>query len=248
MTDIAGIEDHHGEMDLKAAGTTQGLTALQMDLKIDGVTLEILKEGFKQAKAARLKILEMIARTIQAPNNLSEYAPRITTLKINPEKIGELIGPGGKNIKKIVEETGAKIDIEDDGRVFVASLEAKASEDAIARIQAIVAEPEIGEIYQSKVQKLMSFGAFCEVLPGVDGLCHVSEVTEGFVKNVNDYLRLGDIVPVKVLGIENGKISLSIKQAKEGGMPMLPPDVERDPISEPSSRGRDRGDRSRSRR
>ncbi len=152
-----------------------------------------------------------------------------------------------------MEETGAKIDIDDDGTVHVASMDPKASEAAIARIQAIVEEPEIGRIYQAKVRKLMVFGAFCEFLPGRDGLCHVSEVAEGFVKNVNDYLRIDDIVPVKVVGVEdNGKVSLSIKQAKEGGMPMLPPDAERDEISEPSSRGRGRGggdrDRSRSRR
>ncbi len=251
LTDLAGIEDHHGDMDFKAAGTPKGLTALQMDLKIAGVGEDILKEAFNQAKEARFKILEMITRAIEAPRkDLSVYAPRIVTLRINPSKIGELIGPGGKNIRKIVEETGAKIDIEDDGRVFVASVDAKACEAAIARIQGSTEVPEIGKIYQSTVRKLMNFGAFCEVLPGTDGLCHVSEVSEGFVKNVTDYLRVGDVVPVKVIGIDdNGKISLSIKQAKEGGMPMLPPDVERDVISEPSSRGRDRhGDRSRSRR
>lgn len=250
LTDIAGLEDHHGDMDLKAAGTTEGLTALQMDLKIDGVTREVLKEAFAQAKDARFKILEMIRQAIAAPRaEISVYAPRIVTLKINPEKIGALIGPGGKNIRKIVEETGAKIDIEDDGTVHVASIEAAASEEAIARIKAIAEEPEIGKIYQGKVRKLMNFGAFCEIIPGVDGLCHVSEVSEGFVKSVADYLRVDDIVPVKVVGVDdNGKISLSIKQAKEGGMPLLPPDAERDVISESAPRrGGDRGDRPRSR-
>lgn len=247
LTDIAGVEDHHGDMDFKAAGTRRGLTTLQMDLKIDGVTGDILRECLAQAKAARFKILTMIENTIAAPRQeLSEYAPRITILQINPEKIGALIGPGGKNIRKIVEETGAKIDIEDDGRVFVASVDAKASEEAIARIQGITQEPEIGTIYQATVRKLMNFGAFCEILPGKDGLCHVSEVSEGFVKSVADYMKVGDIVPVKVISVdENGKVSLSIKQAKEGGLPMLPPDVERDVISESSPRGRDRGPRSR---
>lgn len=249
LTDIAGAEDHHGDMDFKAAGTREGLTALQMDLKIAGVTVDMLKESFKQAREARFKILDMIEKTIAAPRQqLSDFAPRITTIKINPSKIGELIGPGGKNIRKIVEETGAKIDIQDDGRVSIASTDAKASEEAIRRIQGVAEEPEVGKIYQAKVRKLMNFGAFCEVLPGTDGLCHVSEVSEGFVKAVNDYLRVGDIVPVKVTGIdENGKISLSIKQAKEGGMPMLPPDAERDTISESAPRGggRDRGSRSR---
>lgn len=249
FTDLAGIEDHHGDMDFKAAGTAKGLTALQMDLKIDGITYEILKEAFDQAKEARFKILRMIQDTIAAPRkDLSAFAPRIVTLKINPEKIGEVIGPGGKNIRKIVEETGAKIDIEDDGRVFVASTDAKASEDAVTRIKAITEEPEIGKIYQGKVRKLMNFGAFCEILPGTDGLCHVSEISEGFVKSVTDYLKVGDVVPVKVISVdENGKINLSIKQAVQGGLQMLPPDVERDVISESGRRGGGDGPRSRSR-
>jgi polyribonucleotide nucleotidyltransferase len=243
LTDIAGIEDHLGDMDFKAAGTEKGLTALQMDLKIEGITEEILQEAFYQAKEARFKILQAIKNAIEAPRkDLSAYAPRITTIRINPAKIGEVIGPGGKNIRKIVEETGAKIDIEDDGRVLIASTDAKASEEAVGRIQAIVEEPEVGKIYQSTVKKLAAFGAFCEILPGRDGLCHVSEVSDGFVKHVEDYLRVGDVVPVKVLSIdEQGKISLSIKQAVEGGLPMLPPDVKRDVVSEPSrSRDRDR--------
>jgi polyribonucleotide nucleotidyltransferase len=247
LTDIAGVEDHHGDMDFKAAGTRNGLTALQMDLKVDGVTFEMLRDFFTQSKTARFKIMEKIEATIASPRKeLSEYAPRIVTLRINPEKIGELIGPGGKNIRKIVEETGAKIDIEDDGRVFVASTDAAASEAAVARIQGITAVPEIGKIYQGTVRKLMAFGAFIEVLPGKDGLCHVSEVSEGFVKAVNDYLKVGDVVPIKVVSVDdNGKVSLSIKQAKEGGMPLLPPDVERDEVSESAPRGRDRGPRSR---
>jgi polyribonucleotide nucleotidyltransferase len=240
LTDIAGIEDFLGDMDFKAAGTSKGLTALQMDLKIDGIGDDILREAFNQAKDARMKVLEYIRACIQEPRKeLSLYAPRIVTIKINPSKIGEVIGPGGKNIKKIIEDTGAKIDIQDDGRVFIASTDAKATEEAIARIQAITAEAEIGKIYEGKVRKLTSFGAFCEIFPGTDGLCHISEVSEGFVKDVTDYLKVGDIVPVKVINIDEfGKISLSIKQAKEGGMPMLPPDVERDVISEPSRGGR----------
>lgn len=246
LTDLNGLEDHHGDMDFKAAGTRDGLTALQMDLKNDGITEEILKECFNQAKVARLKILDKIEATIAAPRKeLSEYAPRIVTLQISPEKIGALIGPGGKNIRKIVEETGAKIDIEDDGRVFVASVDAKASEAAIARIQGHTAEAEVGKVYEGVVQKLMNFGAFIQILPGLDGMCHVSEITEGFVKSPADYMKVGDTVPVKVVSMENGKISLSIKQAKEGGLPMLPPDVERDVVSE--SRPRERGDRPRRR-
>ncbi len=253
LTDIAGIEDHHGDMDFKAAGTTQGLTALQMDIKIDGVTDAMLRDSFDKAKEARLKILEKITAALPAPRtDLSPFAPRITTIKINPEKIGMIIGPGGKNIKKLVEETGAKIDIADDGTISVSSIEAKASEDAIKRIQGMTEEAELGKVYEGQVKKLVGFGAFIEYMPGREALCHVSEVAEGFVKAVNDYLRMGDIVPVKVINIEpDGRVSLSIKAAREGGMPMLPPDSERDPISETGGgrggRDRDRG-RSRSRR
>lgn len=244
LTDIAGIEDHLGDMDFKAAGTEKGLTALQMDLKISGVTDEILLEAFDQAKEARIKILKKITDSIAAPRTeLSVFAPRIITIKINPAKIGEVIGPGGKVIRKITEETGAKISIEDDGSVLISSVGSESSDEAIKRIQAIVEEPEIGRIYQGTVKKLAVFGAFIEVLPGTDGLCHVSEMTEGFAKNVADYLKVGMEVPVKVVGVDDrGKISLSIKQAKEGGLEPLPPDVERDVIAESSSRGgRDSG-------
>ncbi|MFA6599791.1 MAG: polyribonucleotide nucleotidyltransferase [Candidatus Omnitrophota bacterium] len=252
ITDIAGIEDHHGDMDFKAAGTSKGLTALQMDLKIDGITGDALREAFHQAKDARFKLLDKITATIASPRgSLSQYAPRITTLKINPAKIGELIGPGGKNIRKIVEETGAKIDIEDDGRVFVASTDAAASEAAIARIQAITAEAELGKIYQGTVQRLAAFGAFCEIMPDKDGLLHVSEIADGYVKDVTEYLRLGDTLEVKVIGIDDmGKIKLSAKQAQPGGLkPAYPSDPSL--ISE-TSKGRDRdrgrgGPRSRSR-
>jgi len=240
LTDIAGIEDHLGDMDFKAAGTRKGLTALQMDLKIGGIGDDILKEAFSQAKEARLKILDIMAEHIAEPRaELSSYAPRIVSIMINPSKIGEVIGPGGKNIRKLTEETGARVDIQDDGRILIASTDVKASEEAIRRIEEITAEAEMGKVYESTVKKLTTFGAFCEFLPGKDGLCHVSEVAEGFVDNVADYLRTGDIVPVKVIGVDDrGKVSLSIKQAKEGGMPKLPPDVEREVIEAPSDRGR----------
>jgi polyribonucleotide nucleotidyltransferase len=250
LTDIAGIEDHLGDMDFKAAGTREGLTALQMDMKIDGITEPQLKEAFDHAKQARFKILDMIAACIKIPKELSEYAPRITTLKIDPEKIGMLIGPGGKNIRKIVEETGAKIDIEDDGRVFIAAVSNESSQAAIARVQAVTEDAEIGKIYDSTVQKLMPFGAFCEVLPGKDGLCHVSEITEGFVKSAGDYLRVGDKVKVKVLSVdERGKISLSIKQAMTEPLPILPEDQRTVVEAAPPRRDRDdRGGRGRPRR
>ena len=246
ITDIAGIEDHHGDMDFKAAGTRKGLTALQMDLKIDGVTVEMLQESFRQAKKARFAILDKIAGALAAPReNLSEFAPRIVRLRINPEKIGELIGPGGKNIRRITEETGAKIDIEDDGTVFVASVDENASNAALERIRAITEEPELGKIYRSRVRKLMKFGAFCEVLPGVDGLLHVSELADGFVKDVTEYLRVDDEVMVKVVNVENGKTSLSAKQV-EGNVltPKYPSDESL--VAESPKRG-DRGERPRAR-
>lgn len=249
LSDIQGIEDHHGDMDFKAAGTRKGLTALQMDIKIDGVTDAMLRDSFDFAKEARFKIMDIMQQTLSAPRaEMSARAPRITTLKINPEKIGGLIGPSGKNIKKIVEETGTKINIEDDGTVSIASTDAKATQEALRRIQGITDEAEIGKIYEGTVKKLVAFGAFIEFMPGREALCHVSEVAEGFVKSVNDYLRVGDVVPVRCINIgDDGKVSLSIKAAKEGGMEMLPPDAERDPISETGG-GRGGRDRSRPRR
>lgn len=258
LTDIAGIEDHLGDMDFKAAGTEGGITSLQMDLKIAGISEEILRKALEQSKEARLAILEKMKQAISAPRKeLSAYAPRITTLHINPAKIGEVIGPGGKVIRKIVEETGAKIEIEDDGRVLIASLDPKASEAAIARVKAIVEEPEVGKIYQGRVRKIMNFGAFCEILPGTDGLVHISEIAEGYVKSVEDHLKLGDVIPVKVISIDNeGKVNLSIVQAKDGeGPPVIrerKPRPEREEGQGPErdrggdrGRGRDRSERPR---
>ena len=215
LTDIAGIEDHLGDMDFKVAGTKKGITALQMDIKIEGVTHEILKKALEDAKEARLKILDIMLKALPAARtDLSTYAPRITTLKISPDKIGALIGPGGKVIKKIIADTGAKVDIDDDGTVHIASSDPKAAQAAIDQIKAITVQAEVGKIYHAKVRKIMAFGAFCEVLPGVDGLVHVSEIADGFVKKVEDHLKVGDNVTVKVTQIdENGKISLSIKKA-----------------------------------
>lgn len=243
LTDIAGIEDHHGDMDFKAAGTRKGLTALQMDLKIEGVTEDMLKGSFEAAKKARFSILDKIEAAMpEARKELSAHAPKTTIFKAKPDKIGEIIGPSGKNIKKLVEETGANINIEDDGSVYVSAVDSAAVEDALERIKMISHGPDVGTIYQAKVVKLMSFGAFCEIAPGKDGLVHVSEVTEGFAKAINDYVRIGDVVPVKILEVdERGKVSLSIKQAKEGGMPELPADVERSPITESAPAGGRRG-------
>lgn len=215
LTDIAGVEDHLGDMDFKVAGTRKGITAIQMDIKIGGVTGEILKTALQDAKEARLKILDIMVKTISSPREeLSAYAPRITMLRINPSKIGELIGPGGKNIRRIIEESGASIDIEDDGRVLVASSDPKASKLAIERISAIAEEAEIGKIYQGKAKRIMAFGVFCEIMPGTEGLVHISELAEGYVKKVEDHVKIGDVFPVKVIGIDDqGRINLSRKQA-----------------------------------
>lgn len=244
LTDIAGIEDFLGDMDFKAGGTREGLTTLQMDLKISGVTDEILLEAFDAAKQARLEILDKIEAAIAKPRKeLSKYAPRLETIKINPEKIGALIGPGGKNIRAICEETGAKVEINDEGYVIIASADGEAMEAAKERVLMITAEAEIGKVYHGKVVKLMNFGAFCEFLPGQEGLCHVSELSDEYVKDVTEFVRAGDDITIKVIGIEGGKVNLSAKQAVPGGVPKLPEGAERDTIQTPPARsgGRDRG-------
>jgi len=215
LTDIAGLEDHFGDMDLKIAGTQKGITAVQMDLKIDGIEPELLRQCFAQSKEGRLFILGKMKEAITSPRQqLSSYAPRIDVIKVNPEKIGELIGPGGKTIKKIIAQTGASIDIQDDGRVLIGSTEAAKSEEAIKMIKAITDDIEVGRIYIGKVRRIVAFGAFCEIAPGKDGLVHVSELADKFVKNVEDMVKIGDEIKVKVIGIDElGRINLSKKQA-----------------------------------
>ena len=204
LTDIQGLEDHTGDMDFKIAGTTNGITAIQMDTKIKGLSDDIIKDTFAAAKKARLEILKVMTKTIAEPRKeLSTYAPRITTLKINPEKIRDVIGPGGKMINKIIEETGVAIDIEDDGTVFVTSTSAEGSDKAIQWIKDITAEAEIGKIYQGKVTRLMDFGAFVEILPGQEGLVHISEMAPFRVGQVSDAVKEGDAVPVKVKEIDS---------------------------------------------
>ena len=217
LTDIAGLEDHFGDMDLKIAGTHKGITAVQLDLKIDGIGLELLGKCFAQSKEGRDFILGKMSQALDRPRpQLSSYAPRIEVIKVNPEKIGELIGPGGKNIKKIIASTGASIDIQDDGNVFVGSDDAAKSEAAIKMIKAITEEVEVGRIYIGKVRRIVNFGAFCEIAPGKDGLVHVSELADGFVKNVEDIVKVGDEFKVKVVGIDElGRINLSKKQAQD---------------------------------
>jgi polyribonucleotide nucleotidyltransferase len=215
LTDIMGTEDHYGDMDFKVAGTEKGLTALQMDIKIKGVSIDIMRQALAQAREARLHVLEKMAETIKGPRpSLSPYAPRFVTIKIRPEKIREIIGPGGKVIRGIQEKTGAKIDVEDDGKVTIFSSSNDAAQAALGMIQDICREVELDRIYVGKVKSIKEFGAFVEVIPGTEGLLHISQIAENRIRTVNDVLTEGDIVAVKVIEIDgNGKMRLSRKAA-----------------------------------
>ena len=216
LTDIAGLEDHYGDMDFKVAGTSDGITALQVDIKLKtGITFEIIKQAMQAAKNARLSILDNMAKAIADPRNgLSDYAPRIETLKISIDKIRDVIGPGGKVIRQIIADTGASINVDDDGTVSVASSDGEALQKALDIISGIVAEPEVGRIYQATVKRLMNFGAFCEILPGKEGLCHVSELSDEYVKNVEDVVKVGDKIEVKLVEVDQqGRLNLSRKKA-----------------------------------
>ena len=218
LTDIMGLEDHFGDMDFKVSGTRKGITAIQLDLKISKITVDLLNKAMAQAKDARLKILDVMHATIPAPRpQTSEYAPKIATCHISPENIGDVIGSGGKTIKKIIEETGVNtIDIEDDGTVLVASNSHEAAEKAIKIILGMNEEPEIGKIYDVVVKKVTNFGAFCEFLPGRDGLCHVSELSNSYVKDPNTIVKVGDEFKVKLIGIDDmNRVNLSKKKADE---------------------------------
>ena len=212
LTDIAGAEDHYGDMDFKVAGTKDGITALQMDIKVPNVTHAILKEALEQARRARLHILEKMIAVIATPRDvLSPYAPRIFTLQIPTDKIRELIGPGGKVIRGIVEATGCKIDVEDDGSVKIFSSDGAAADRCIQMVTDICAVAEIGKTYLGKVVRIVDFGAFVEIFPGTDGLLHISEISESRIKQVRDELNEGDQILVKVLALEGNKIKLSRK-------------------------------------
>jgi polyribonucleotide nucleotidyltransferase len=217
LSDILGDEDHLGDMDFKVAGTAQGVTALQMDIKITGVTREIMRQALYQARAGRLHILEQMAKALAAPRpEVSEYAPRILTMKVRQDKIRDLIGPGGKMIRSIIEETGVKIDVEDDGTVYVSSSDGDSMTKAVARINRVTAEAEVGKTYKGIVRKIVDFGAFVEILPGTDGLVHISQLGPGRVRRVSDVLKEGDEITVKVLEIDRqGKIRLSQREALE---------------------------------
>ena len=212
LTDIAGAEDHYGDMDFKVAGTRKGITALQMDIKVPNVTAAIMKEALQQALTARLFILGKMEAAISEPRKeLSPYAPRIYKVTIPVDKIREVIGPGGKVIRGIIEQTGVKIDVEDDGTVSVFASDGESANRALQMISDIAAVAEVGKTYLGTVVRLVDFGAFVEIFPGTDGLLHISEVSENRIKNVRDELKEGDQIMVKVLALEGNKIRLSRK-------------------------------------
>jgi polyribonucleotide nucleotidyltransferase len=216
LTDILGDEDHLGDMDFKVAGTSKGVTALQMDIKIDGITRDIMAQALAQARDGRMHILNCMNQVIAAPRaDISKYAPRIITMKINPDRIRDVIGKGGSTIRALTEETGTSIDISDDGTVKIASVDQTAGEEAIRRIRQLTADVEVGSIYVGRVSKLMDFGAFVTILPGKDGLVHISQISNERVDNVSDKLSEGKMVKVKVLEIDKqGRIRLSMKEVE----------------------------------
>lgn len=213
LTDIQGLEDANGDMDFKVAGTSKGITAIQMDIKVDGLTRDILQAALAQAKKGRAFILGKMLECISEPRKqLKKYAPKITTIKVNPEKIKDIIGPGGKVIKKIVEDTGAQIDINDDGTVYIAAADSASADAAIKTIQDITAEPEVGKIYTGKVTRIMNFGAFVEFMPGREGLVHISQLAKERVEKVEDVVSVGDEIVVKLVEIDSkGRLNLSRK-------------------------------------
>ncbi len=215
LSDILGDEDHLGDMDFKVAGTSEGVTAVQMDIKIGGVTREIMRDALYQARDGRLHILHAMQTALAQPrSDVSSYAPRIVTLKIRVDRIRDVIGPGGKVIRGIIEETGVKIDVEDDGTIYIASADESAMQKAVDWIHRLTAEAEVGKIYKGTVKKIMDFGAFVEILPGTDGLVHISQLASERVAKVRDVLNEGDEVMVKVLEVDkSGKIRLSRKEA-----------------------------------
>ena len=214
LSDIAGAEDHYGDMDFKVAGTADGITALQMDIKVGGITTEVMRKALEQARRGRLHILGKMQRGARRrrAQNISAFAPRIVTIRIPVDKIRDVIGPGGKMIRSIIERTGVKIDVEDDGRVNVASADGASAQKAISIIQELTATPELNKTYLGKVQRITDFGAFVEIMPGTDGLLHVSEIANHRVKDVRDELKEGEQLLVKVINIDpTGKIRLSRK-------------------------------------
>jgi polyribonucleotide nucleotidyltransferase len=251
LTDILGTEDHLGDMDFKVAGTRQGITSIQMDIKIEGLDLQIMKEALAQAKEGRLHILAEMNKVLAAPREeLSMYAPRIVTLMINPEKIGDLIGPKGKTIRGIQDETGAELTVDDSGLVTIAAVGGDAMQRARQMVQAITAEPEIGATYEGTVKTTTAFGAFVEIMPGTEGLVHISELKHGRTEKTEDVVNKGDRVTVKLLDRdERGRLRLSMKALvpRPEGMPEdepRPPRAEGDGDRPRSENGGDRPRRS----
>ncbi len=224
LSDIAGVEDHLGDMDFKVTGTETGVTALQLDLKLkESIDLATLKKALEQARQGRLFILKKMTAALAAPRKeLSAYAPRITTIKVDPDKIREIIGPGGKMIRKITADSGASIEVEDDGTVRIASSDGESTKKAIEFIQGITEDAEVGRVYNATVKRIMNFGAFCEILPGKEGLVHISELSDGYVDNVESVVKIGDKIPVKVIEIDpQGRINLSKKQSSSNAPPVV---------------------------
>ncbi len=215
LTDIQGEEDHFGDMDFKVCGTRDGITAIQLDLKIRGLTIDQIKKTFELAKVNRIQIIDMIEDAIPEPRaSISKFAPRLLSTTIHPEKIGKLIGPGGKTIRAIQEATGATIEVDDDGTVMISAAGAGKAEKALEEVERLCAEVKVGAIYTGRVTSIKDFGAFIEVIPGQDGLCHISELSDGFVEKVGDVVKMGDSVRVKVLLIDDqGRVKLSRKAA-----------------------------------
>ncbi|MBT4094102.1 MAG: polyribonucleotide nucleotidyltransferase, partial [Nitrospinaceae bacterium] len=221
LTDILGIEDHLGDMDFKVGGTREGITALQMDIKIEGLKFSLVRDALAQAKVARLHVLDKMDAVLAQPTEeISPFAPRILSIQIAKDRVRDVIGPGGKVIRSIVEETGAQIDIEDDGTVFVSSTDEASARRAIEIVREITQEAEPNKIYYGTVRKIMDFGAFVEIFPGTDGLCHISMISKDRIKAVTDVLKEGDQILVKCLEVEgNGRIRLSMKDVKEEDVP-----------------------------
>lgn len=217
LMDIAGLEDHYGDMDFKIAGTKDGITAVQLDLKIGGISLDLISQALEMAKRARMKILDIMNSVIDKPREtISPYAPRITTLQLPPDKIALIIGPGGRTIRKLISETGAKFDIEEDGQVHISADDEISLNKALSAVNDIIRDVEVGQIYDGKITKVANFGAFCEVLPGKEGLIHISEISNKYVADIEEFVKVGDKVKVKVIGIDDlGRIQLSMKQVQE---------------------------------
>jgi polyribonucleotide nucleotidyltransferase len=210
LSDILGMEDHLGDMDFKLAGTSEGITAIQLDLKIDGLPFELMEQALEQAKVGRIHILDEMNKVMPKPNDISPYAPRIMSIMINPEKIGALIGPGGKNIKKIIEDTTCEVNVDDDGLVTVAGENTVKCNEALDMVKALTFEPEVGMEFEGKVTRLMSFGAFVEFVPGREGMVHISELEWARVEKVEDVLKPGDQVRIKLIKIDDqGRLDFS---------------------------------------